>query len=332
MSDISLYKPNSLRVAIVVHAFYAEQFSTIVDRINQICAEYRSDVEIDVHITINDKAEPKILSIISNKLSQAIIHVMPDYGMDIFPFFKLVPYLQNYDWVLKLQTKNCKDLKNRVWFERVRDGLIGSPEIFYNTVDYLQKNPKWCMAGLMPFYVSAKKLMLGNEKNIERLASIWKVKTETDWGFFAGTMFWLKPCIFLQSSQNLIKKDLWFNEDFRKDGLLVHAVERLITKVALESGEIGLLLPPAKQNLDSNMLVYSDKHKFAISKVFMGSLLNSYIAFDKELSKLQRLDLLDLNMYSREIGVVFENKIQAYQHFLLIGRFNTSDRFNNILD
>ena len=116
------------------------------------------------------------------------------------------------------------------------EGLIGSPDIFFNAVKFLQNHSNWCMAGLMPFFLSAHELMLDNQSNVNKLAQCWDVDIDKDWGFFAGSLYWIKPESFSKPAHQLLSKEEWFVEQFAKDGQMAHAVERLITKVAQNEG------------------------------------------------------------------------------------------------
>lgn len=312
---------NTFKVAIVIHAFYAEQFQIMADRINAVCDIDIADIEVDVHITLNDSSEPEIHTIIATDLSQAKVHYQPNYGMDLLPFFRLVPSLQAYDWVLKLHTKSCDNQASCIWFESLYEGLIGTPEVFFKTLECIRANPSWTMAGIMPFFMSAQHLMLNNQSNVEKVAKLWQVDIDDDWGFFAGSLYWIKPRHFADAAHDLIEKEEWFEQPFAKDGQIAHAIERLVTKVAQKSGDIGLFLP---SQLKSNysFLVYSSKHPFAINKVSTQQLMHSYQHLIDNFRILQRVSLLDVLAYSKDVGVNFECNSHAYLHFLLIGQFN----------
>ncbi len=316
-------KSDKFKVAIVVHAFYAEQFATIVEQIKAIYDSNKTNIEIDIHITLNENSNSEIKKIIARDLTQAQVHNFPNYGMDLLPFFQLIPSLQTYDWVLKLHTKNCHDELSRIWFDSLCQGLIGTPEVFFKTLDYIRLNPSWNMAGLMPFFVSAKHLMFDNELNVDRLATLWEVSTEKDWGFFAGSFFWIRPSCYLEAAVKLLKNESWFTASFAKDGQMAHAVERVLTRVAQQTGEIGLMLPSSHtSDFSKHILIYSDKHSAAINNVFTKQLINSYKQLSEDVYILNSVRLLDTIAYSKDIGIDFIDNEQMYEHFLLIGQFN----------
>ena len=316
---------NDFSIAIVIHAFYIEQFVTIVEMVKKVYDDNRLNIDIDIHITLSEASDPRIKNYIDSDryLNKAIIHSFPNYGMDLLPFFQIMPSLQKYDWVLKLHTKNCHDSFSRVWFESLCNGLIATPEIFFETLNYIRSNHNWNMAGLMPFFVSSKHLMFNNELDVEKLAKLWDVSIEDDWGFFAGSFFWLRPRCYLEASEKLLDNKTWFTNAFAKDGQMAHAVERVLTRVAQKSGEVGLILPSFnKEGLCDAPLFYSDKHPMAINRVFTKQLIGGYKTLSNDIHVLNTVPLLDVKAYSKDTNINFIENMQAYEHFLLIGQFN----------
>lgn len=337
---VSMYsnREKTPKIAIVIHAFYKEQCRTIGQKVRDIlliCQQYQLAIQLDIHITLPSNCDAEVPSIIESYLPDAIVHPCEDFGMDLWPFFNILPYLDSYDWVLKLHTKNTKTELNQVWFDSLIEGLIGSPSTFLHAVDLLQRHTDWVMAGLMPYFVSVQQLMLNNKDNINFLAKLWQldsidtndiaIHSTEDWGFFSGSLYWLKPESFLVAAKQIQQHSDWFKGDYANDGQMVHAVERLITRLAMKSGTIGLLLPPAKVEEDhllDDYLIYTHEHSFAINHVFMKQLLLSYQNLVDNMTILAKTNLLDVSLYSQQVGVDFNSSLQAQKHFLLIGQFN----------
>lgn len=317
-------------IAIVIHAFYAKQLQYILEKVNAIVFSIPKHVSIDIYITANEASEPEIHQVLQARNLNIKIQQFSNHGMDLLPFFKILPQLQSYDWILKLHTKNTSDNLSQTWFERLIEGLIGTPKVFFDTVRQLQINKNWSMAGLMPFFVSAKKLMLNNYDNVNRLAECWGLDVSDDWGFFAGSLFWVKPSSLIEASAHLVNNEEWFFEDFKKDGQIAHAVERLVTRIAQNSGAIGLFMP-FESILDENkaqpLVVYSSKHNHSINHVSTTELIESYNNLMKETRILLATSLLDTKLYSEQLNIDFKNHEQAIQHFLLIGQYNGFDSF-----
>ncbi|MGP4963623.1 rhamnan synthesis F family protein [Psychrobacter celer] len=312
-----------IKIAIVIHAFYAKQFEAILDKISAIVVYAPKNIIIDIYVTVSDVSEPAVYELLESSTLSMTARRFSNYGMDLLPFFKLLPELQAYDWVLKLHTKNIKDDLSQIWFEQLIEGLIGSPDVFFDALKSLQNHPSWCMAGLLPFFMSAHKLMLDNQANVDKLARCWDVNLDEDWGFFAGSLYWVKPESLLNPAHQLLVHEAWFFEDFAKDGQMAHAVERLITKVAQNQGEIGLLMPVVTEfDKAPSLLVSSSNHRFSINHSSTKQLMQSYDQLEKDWHILYETSLLDTQRYAKNIAMSFHSQAQAIQHFLLIGQHN----------
>ena len=214
-----------MRVAIVIHAFYETQLRLISKKILTILAYPQTDVSFDIFVTFPRVGGEVNLKLINKLLPTASIREFHNYGMDLLPFFQLIPELQAYDWVLKLHTKNTKNRENQIWFNTLVTALIDSPTQILNEIQILKQNANWQMAGIMPFFVSSKRLMLANEVNITRLAQLWHLDTAKDWGFFAGSFYWLRPQKFLEPARLLLANQIWFQQDYTKDGQTVNKID-----------------------------------------------------------------------------------------------------------
>ena len=311
------------KIAIVIHAFYAKQFCYILDKISSIIKTVPKNIVIDIYVTVSEASEPAVYKVLESETLPMMVQRFFNYGMDLLPFFKLLPELQSYDWILKLHTKNIKDDLSQIWFEQMIEGLIGSSDVFFNTVKSLQNHSGWHMAGLLPFFMSAHKLMLDNQANVDKLARCWNVDIDKDWGFFAGSLYWIKPESFLKPAHQLLSKEEWFFEGFANDGQMAHAVERLITKVAQRQGEIGLLMPVVtKIDKGYSLLISSSSHRFSINHSSTRQLMKSYDQLRKDSRILYETSLLDTELYAKNIQMRFNSRAHAIQHFLLIGQHN----------
>lgn len=298
-----------MKIAIVIHAFYPEQLKVILGKIQMILSKNYHHT-IDVYITL-PFIKKSLQSIIDSYSFPVSIHWCENKGMDLLPFFELIPNLQHYDWVLKLHTKNNNDELNQLWFDTLIDELVGSPDIFKKTIEILEQNQDWKMAGILPFFLSAHKLMLKNRKNIDKLAKLWGLNTDKDWGFFAGSFYWVKPQALNSYTQILLKQKDWFDDEFAKDGLFAHAVERLIS---LAVGQVGLLYGYAELCIDS-------QHKFAINQAFSYQLLENIQDLDKIICILTEVYPLDVKKYERVCGISFSSDELALKHYVLVGQF-----------
>lgn len=302
-----------MKIAIVVHAFYVEQLHIILNKIEDVLRNNK-DHSIDIYFTLSeDRTELKELIETFGIPSQ--VYTYENLGMDLLPFLALIPRLQTYDWVLKLHTKNCHNELNKLWFETLVAELIGSPEIFFDTVSVLNTHHQWQMAGIAPFFLSAHQLMLKNRSNLDKLADLWRVDTQKDWGFFAGSLYWLKPQFLLVPAQNILQNKVWFDDNYAKDGLMAHAVERLITLVAQKHGEIGLFCQSVE-------LVYNHRNPLAINQAFSKQLLTAIDQLDETIQILAIDGVLDVEKYIQQSQIDFTTTELARIHYALIGQFS----------
>lgn len=320
------------KIAIVIHAYYLEQFNVILDKLHAIFAtpQIFACYQIDIHITVPTHLFEEIHAVTQQNFNQATIHAVENYGMDLLPFFALIPSLQSYDWVLKLHTKNSSNELNKLWFETVIDGLIGSSALFFNTLQTLVSKESWGIAGLLPFFLSSERLKLGNQANIDKLANLLQLDNSQEWGFFAGSFYWIRPQALLKFSHSLLSHKDWFSQEFAHDGQIAHAVERLITKAVQCEYEIGLLYPQLSYDVTQPDVKITGElgfyleanHPFAINNALSHPLLESYQKLSETVAILSETNLLDTSEYAKKTGIIFPSKGVALEHFALVGQFS----------
>ena len=142
-------------IAIVIHAFYAEQLKCILSKVEAIALSTPQHISLSIYLTVSEASELEVYQILDSSSLEIKVQEFPNYGMDLLPFFELLPELQSFDWVLKLHTKNINDEFNRIWFEQLLEGLISTPSVFFNSLKQIQSHKNWSMAGLMPFFLSS---------------------------------------------------------------------------------------------------------------------------------------------------------------------------------
>lgn len=299
-----------MKVAIVVHAYYQEQLYEIINKIRVVIDDKQ---DVDVYFTLPHE-RVDLYCIINNSKIATAIYTYPNQGMDLLPFFELIPSLQCYDWILKLHTKNCHDELNRLWFTTLLQALIGSKQVFRNNLTLLDRNPDWVMMGSLPFFLSAKRLMFDNQHNVDKLIDLWGLCKRADWGFFAGSLYWVRPNVLLAASQQLLVHRQWFSEVFAKDGQMAHALERVITLLVQHHGDIGLIY--------GDQFYINHKHPVAINQALSKQLLAAICDIDEVVAILQRTNWLDIDKYKALSQLDFASDRWAYEHYALVGQFS----------
>lgn len=301
-----------MKLAIVIHAFYEKEWMYLYKKLENLLTQ-DSRIPFDVIVTVV-RGCPFIDSIVNNKNIKKVI-VCDNLGMDIWPFLQITPILLNYDWVLKLHTKKGKGDLGGIWFRENVDGLIGSTDVFAKNVAILSEHPEWIMAGLLPFFLSAKRLKLAN--NYQTISELWGLSVNRDWGFFAGSFFWIKPQSFAKEFQ-LITSD-FFHTKISKDGEMEHILERMVALLARKKGEIGLFLPCYKHK---DWLVTDASSIKKISHALSRELLVAYRSISDDLNLIKSANLLNICQYQVKTGLYFSDTEQAIYHYLLYGRYS----------
>ena len=235
------------RVAVVLHAFYADQLDRCVDALMQIPAHF------DLYISTTTKLRCAVDNITSklNNLKQKNIEVFPNVGRDIAPFLVgFAPALLNYDYVLKIHTKKSNhnaELKD--WLPSSLYSLLGSDWIIQEHWRTLTKAstgltmppPVWSIA-----YAIAKNSSWGyDQKNYYRCArerqrlGLLDLDPKQNFKFPAGSMFWFKPLILKPFIDLNLRWSSFDREAGQIDGTLAHGLERLIGLVCTKKNGLN---------------------------------------------------------------------------------------------
>lgn len=307
-----------MTIAIVIHAYYQKQLNYLIDKVQAVLTG-SIDVDVDVYVTIPENRFCELQKMVLREMPLAKIYMVDNRGFDILPLATLADYLQKYDWVLKLHTKDISSTEKNIWFHSSVDSLIGTERIFLDTVNWIRSHSELVMVGAMPYFVSSSRLMLGNRANIDLLAQEWGVRLKDDWGFFAGSFYWFKPSVFAPYLKTIEKNQHWFDSRYRRDGSMSHAFERLISMAGSNHGDIGLLLSDSS---DANVECYTNQHKMAINNVSLQELLGEYESLDENIKLIECDGVIDIQSYKRQAEISFENDRSLFLHFLLVGQFS----------
>lgn len=244
---------NDLRVALHVHAFYP-------DILHQILRKFRpgGSIQPDIFLTTDSPSKATEIRHILHKnfpyLHLCETFVFENRGRDVYPWLKIAPLLESYDFVGHLHTKKRGGVMGCIWLEEVLDCLLGrlgqiksafatKPQLGIVIPD---------MPSLFKFSSNRPKFFYDlNRKS--QLARIWKrLGCQRQLDFFVmktlvfpyGNMFWYRP---------LALKKLWRHhwdladippEPIPDDGTLLHILERLPVYVAWDEGYDFCIAPP----------------------------------------------------------------------------------------
>ncbi len=299
----------------VAHVYYPELWPEIAQRLTAISHPF------DLLITTTTEQAPLVSPAITASFPHARITVQPNLGMDLLPFLSLIPFLieQGYTAVCKLHTKKGDCDLAAHWRYAMLDAMVGSDAIFTQTANAFAKHPNMQLAGPATLYQSARRLMLSNEPAIhDLLMQIQGVDLpDVDWGFFAGSMFWIRPQTLKKFADNLVFIRSKITPDYQKDGQLVHAIERLIGLLpALQKGHTGLIH------------AYTHTHAFQrvapgmnIGQANIGTLASQHAKLQTDRQRITDSGLFDSEHYLSQNPSLCHQALDLFSHYLLIGRF-----------
>lgn len=228
------------RLAVVAHLYYRD---LVPDLLAQLAAIPEG---FDLVVTMPDWGNRQIVEMVGVAYPDAVIYAAANRGRDIGPFIDVLPALleHDYDAVLKVQTKagffsdgHLVPEGGRIWRESAFDMLLGSPGQVEETIAAFRAEEKVTMVGPAPFY-----LPLSREPYSDNGALLHRVLgagLEADeGGFFAGTMFWVRPDCLRPLVEAGLSLESFEPETGANDGALVHNVERLFGQLALSGGRV----------------------------------------------------------------------------------------------
>ncbi|MFD3322136.1 glycosyltransferase [Alteromonas macleodii] len=226
-----------LRQAIICHLFYQTHIEKALNYLEE------SAGLADIYVTCNQSLSRCVIRAANKKGLSVQVRVFENRGMDILPFLKLLPELESsYDVVTKIHVKKEVDDIDVVWNKYTSESLVLSSVLRHVEHVFIQRK-EVAFAGMAPFYLSCKKLMLGNEENFSYLLKNVP-KLHQDWdsfGFFAGTNFSVRPKVLRHLSEWLTNNEHIFKEDYSKDGSWANALERVFLLTSGELDKVALI-------------------------------------------------------------------------------------------
>jgi predicted HAD superfamily hydrolase len=233
----------SLRIAVVIHAFYLDVLEDIISSIDNIKPSPDLFVSVEKGTNIKD-----IKSFLSKRGYQNVVIVpVENRGRDVAPFLiEFSELLQNYDLCCKVHGKKSLYSGNdrSDWRQHLYHNLMGSEEIVNDIVCRFAKDEKLGLVfsdnyGMLPYWgytwLTNKPVVnhLLDKLNLRKLGPLLS-KTYID--FPAGTMFWFRPNAIKSILNNSLSYDDFPVEPIPNDGTLAHGIERLFAYIARLNG------------------------------------------------------------------------------------------------
>lgn len=210
----------------VVHLYYHHLWPEFAALIHNVPAPYA----LFVTIPRNSPAE----AVVKADFPKADVRYVDNVGRDVAPFLALLPELQAYDVVCKVHTKRDTHI-HREWRLANLHSLLGSRAMVERILVEFAARPDLMIVGARDLYVDG---MLNQAANSELLQA-FRYPLPPTFGFFAGTMFWIRPGAVADFPEIYPQEVFVPHQDL--DGHPEHAIERLIgARIATRAGSVGL--------------------------------------------------------------------------------------------
>lgn len=233
-----LSKEGSTSYALVVHAFH-------LDTLPDLVAYSRNFPEdADQYVTYPDTFNTESTTIIKQSFPRAHLVPVPNVGQDIGALFKLMENwdLSHYEFICKIHTKKGNKMPDE-WRHCLLKGVLGSKSQVKNTINLFRSDSSVKLAGAKQLYIYGPSNLWQNSKNIQTIfgdvVGAFDFQN-TDWGFFAGTCFWVSTDILVKIHQQM-KLIALKPAAYTDDGMPAHAAERMFGLLpAIENSKIIL--------------------------------------------------------------------------------------------
>lgn len=188
---------DKFRVAAISHIYYEDLLDEVIEKHSNL---YKIDYNVDYYFTLTNGSssigqKEWVKKKLKDKFPKCMIFELPNKGLDIGPFFKVLEYIISnniqYDYIIKTHTKKSTITSGKYFGDIWRKTLL-------NILDdsRLDKIDKLLEQGAL--MISSGKWIVSIDKDNFNKKSLNKIKTELNitkssgGSFVGGTMFWVK--------------------------------------------------------------------------------------------------------------------------------------------
>ncbi len=250
--QVLLEDETPIKVLVVVHAYWPQQFLFIVDYLNKI------SIPLSIVVTIpKGPHENEIEDLLDSISKHHEVNFMKvaNVGRDVGPFLKAIETLLNVNWdlVIKLHTKASQ----KVWFESLVRSLLRSDGRIRNQIRLSKKFPGGLIVHPYFRYPGHKHEL--NEPAMRRLREVLLSKcypVPDKWFFAAGSMYSTTPAKLIDFMQvmEILGLDEFEEENDYSQASCAHVLERLVGLHELDSRQ-GLICTSIYDYLDLKSLL-----------------------------------------------------------------------------
>ncbi|MDO6586864.1 glycosyltransferase [Salipiger sp. 1_MG-2023] len=218
------------RIAAVLHVYHPDLLAECLE-----CLAHLDSLgePFDLFVTTSLAADHPALAQLRARHPAARILVFPNLGADIGPFLELISTLKPYALVLKIHTKRDVAPWGGAWRRGLMQPILGTQDRVRDILELFRADDRLMMACAADFYkhglrntpaASMTQLVpLAERAGLGRRLR----QGSADWGFVAGTMFWIRPQALLPLVP-LVRQLRGYRGGYQADGALEHGLERLL--------------------------------------------------------------------------------------------------------
>ena len=182
-----------MKIAVVVHLFYADLWDEIAGYLKNI------PIEFDLFASVPRENAHALREVVLCDHPQAQVIEVPNAGRDVGAFFALFDRVLagNYSVLCKLHSKKGS-LHPDAWRDLLLRGLLGNKMLVARILHAFACEPELALVGPRELYLfGPDQITLSRQKVEELTRSLYPgQRLPAVWGFFAGTMFWARPKFF----------------------------------------------------------------------------------------------------------------------------------------
>jgi lipopolysaccharide biosynthesis protein len=235
-------RSSGVNTVVVLHLFYLEAWESLLPRLKRLSS-------FDLVVTM-PKQNLHFETDIKTEFPNARVVLVPNRGRDVLGFVGLLPLLAaaGYKSVLKVHSKKSTHRTDGgLWLNDMLDKLMPADVKLQNTLFETLALPDTAVVGPDGHYVSLRVNFDPNKHYLLKSLSAYYGKRQaqkiltlrSNYGFFAGTMFWARIDAFKAFSRQKYGPRHFDFETGQIDSTLAHALERLFCLVpAIEKKNI----------------------------------------------------------------------------------------------
>lgn len=222
------------KFALVIHAFHLDVLHDLVQYVANFPEHADQYVTFPESFSVDEKA------VVKNAFPRARAVPVKNAGQDIGALFSLMEScdFKKYSFICKIHTKKGAKEPEK-WRSTLLRGVLGSKNQVKKTILKFQSNKNIKIAGAKELFLYGPKNIFANAVTIKKtfgeLVKEFDFQSK-DWGFFAGTCFWVRTDLLLTLQDQMRLVD-FKPAAYVNDGTPAHAVERMFGMLAtIQSG------------------------------------------------------------------------------------------------